>query len=428
MPKLSEIALSRGSKKFVKKDYRSWNISGDGLSVDSIPTEKQDENTSSATQLPPPHSIVENIAPQILPSYIDNRKDNELDDTHVTNVEHTTNNQPTDQQHLNNIHTTKREQLDNNKDNDINNNFDVGYYIENIKRLSGIQEQLFNYIIELCCSRDQLETGYLLTSDLSTIANCSVGCVKTSLERLTKKNLLLRKKGKPSRGGYLNLAITREIQTAALQAKNFKSGLYIHRQKSINPICIDNNIDNHLSNSPSYTSSSNKYINTTTELPNEWAQIDFADLTSIGFSHTQLVQLHSRNLNIPEAIQESINHFAFALDHNDKVKFYPEPLNVLMGVLRKGGIWFEKSYRSPREIAQQQLIEQKKAEMERKDNLVQEAYKIAFMEWQQNLTPEEMEKIAPNKKNIGDLTPQSAKLNIYFKERVWSQIKNEYLI
>lgn len=433
MPKLSEIALNRGTKRFVKKDYRSWNISGEGLSVDSAPTKSQDENEADTTQPKSPQIIVEPLVSEAISTTIDNETNNvignKLDNIQVTNIEHTTNNQPTDRQHLNNIHITKGERHDNNKDSEIDNNFDVSYYLENIKRLSGIQEQIFNYIIELCCGRDQLETGHLLTSDLSTIANCSIGTVKTSLERLTKKNLVLRKKGKPSRGGYLNLSITREIQTAALQAKNFKSGLYLHRQKSINSASIDNNLGNDLNINAPY-SSSNKYINntTTTELPDEWSQIDFTDLASIGFSYTQLVQLHSRNLNIPEAIQESINHFAFALENSDKVKLYPDPLNVLMGVLRKGGVWFEKNYRSPQEIAQQQLIERKKAEIERKESLAQEAYKLAFIEWQQNLSPAEVEKIAPHKKGIGDITPQSAKLNIYFKEKVWPQIKNGYLI
>lgn len=140
------------------------------------------------------------------------------------------------------------------------------------------------------------------------------------------------------------------------------------------------------------------------------------------------MQLYSKNLNIPEAIQESINHFAFAIENNDKVKLYAEPLNVLMGVLRKGGIWFEKNYRSPREVAQQQLIEQKKAEIERKAILAQEAFKIALAEWQEQLTSDDLEKIAPNKKSIGDITPQSAKLSLYFKENVWPQIKSEYFL
>lgn len=37
-----------------------------------------------------------------------------------------------------------------------------------------------------------------------------------------------------------------------------------------------------------------------------------------------------------------------------------------MGVLRKGQVWLKKDYRSPKEIAQQQLLEVKRAEIQKK--------------------------------------------------------------
>ena len=54
-----------------------------------------------------------------------------------------------------------------------------------------------------------------------------------------------------------------------------------------------------------------------------------------GFKKAHLLQL--KNVNIPEVVQESINHFAFALQHNEKVKTYQTPLNVFMSVLKKEG-------------------------------------------------------------------------------------------
>ena len=50
------------------------------------------------------------------------------------------------------------------------------------------------------------------------------------------------------------------------------------------------------------------------------------------------------------------------LKHNSKFKNYFDPRNVLMGVLRN---MFEKDYKSPHEIAIQQLVERKKIQLER---------------------------------------------------------------
>ena len=55
-----------------------------------------------------------------------------------------------------------------------------------------------------------------------------------------------------------------------------------------------------------------------------------------------------------------------------------------------------------------------------------ESYKLAFNEWQQDLTTAQIEQIAP--KGKGEIIPQPAKLSIYFKENIWPSKKAEYLI
>jgi len=154
--------------------------------------------------------------------------------------------------------------------------------------------------------------------------------------------------------------------------------------------------------------------------------IDYDSLSHIGFTKTQIKQLIEKN--DPTVVQESINHFAFGLEHNQKFQKYEDPLNVLMGVLRKGQGWFEKDYRSPKEIAQQHLLEIKKAEIERKRELEESTYKLAMMEWQQSLSEADIENIAPRKKVSGDIMPTSAKLGLYFKEHIWPELKVEYLV
>ena len=43
-------------------------------------------------------------------------------------------------------------------------------------------------------------------------------------------------------------------------------------------------------------------------------------------------------------------------------------------------------------------------------------------------TPDEIEKIVPNERQKGDITPPKAKLSAYFKENIWRMKKLEYLI
>ena len=131
------------------------------------------------------------------------------------------------------------------------------------------------------------------------------------------------------------LGITKEIQGAAIQAQ--KS--LFNPLKSLNS---DNTPSNITGNNSTYSSSNSYNINTTTVLPEEWEQIDITQLISIGFSKTQLLQLFQKQLNTPDVIQESIYHFAFCLENNPKAKAYSDPLNVLMGVLRKSGAWLKR--------------------------------------------------------------------------------------
>lgn len=243
---------------------------------------------------------------------------------------------------------------------------------------------------------------------------------RTSLKRLQKKLILLKEKGERGRLGSTQVTIPHYILKECLN-------LFTCPPKSLYEIGNENGYDNRNDNS---VYSSSIYTNTTTkniDLPEDWLRINIAPLESIRFSSTQIKQLYTQALNTPEVIQESINHFAFGLKNNQKFKNYNDPLNVLMGVLRKGEIWIESNYESPQEIAQRQMIEQKKIERERKKQLEEEAFKVALDEWKETMTAKELEEISA-KDNPNDVTPKNVKITIYFKEIIWPTVKKNYLI
>ncbi|MCE3237836.1 MAG: hypothetical protein K0R24_817 [Gammaproteobacteria bacterium] len=379
MPQLSDLAEKRLKKKFIKRNYRPWDLSGTDNNILSDSTHTISLTEADDPMLHPRMRIFENevkkinnLSPISYKPNLGNDKGNKKITIKATKRQHIDNKQVTIREHLGNIKVTTKEQKDNDLGNAISNDLEPDFYIEMIRKLSGIQEKIFHHVVELCSGRAELNTGHLLTTDLAVIANCSVGSAKTSLNRLIEKKLILRDSGKRARGGHLFLRVKKEILTASAQARKHLQ----HIQYGLLGNISDNNIGNNQPNS----SSNNIYNTTTSTLPTDWQEIDYGTLSSIGFSITQLTQLYSKQLNVPQIIQESINHFAYGLEHNPKFKNYSDPLNVFMGVLRKGGAWYEKNYVSPKEKALEKLLKIKKEEAERVEalekNLLKEKYRI----------------------------------------------------
>ena len=418
MPNLNEIIKERDNKKFIKKNYRPWDLSGDSSLIpnnapqnESLTNLHKYSETSQVVVLCNEEEITQNFTtnPEI---------DNTLDNNKTTNKYQQDNKQATNKYHLDinkgTYKETKEEQLD--------INLDPTSIYHQLMKLAGIQKNILSFIVDLCTIRNGLETGPIETLTLSLYTKANIGVVKISIKRLIDKGFVIRNKGKQAKGGYINLSITSEVYNAVREQKENKHHV-------VNPQDLINSIRYQLDINNSYNSSSyNKTITTNKieTLPDEWSGIDFEPLKPIGFTKTQIKQLIEKN--DPALVQESINHFAFGIENNPKVQKYEDPLNVLMGVLRKGQGWLEKDYRSPKEIAQQQLLAIKKTVLEREQKFEEDAYKLALNEWQKALSSDEIEKIAPDMRKKGDPTPQSAKLGLYFKDKIWPTKKTEYLI
>lgn len=304
---------------------------------------------------------------------------------------------------------TFREQTDNKDNNKVtekyitdnvtsNDDEPISSIIGSIKKLYGIQKIIFNYVVQLCTQRGLLNTGEVLCNDLALAASCSSGCIRTSLIRLVEKKLILRLAGKRCRGGYMVLGITHEILNA-----NFM----------LNNELTSNRTDNNQLYISSY------YKNNTKALPDEWKKIDIEPLCHIGFSELQLHQLFETKMADPDLVQDSIYKFAFALEHKEKTKAYPDPLNILMGVLKKGRMWVEASYVSPKIIALRELAHEKQREKEEYDMLITKLADLEFPKWKMNLTEAEIEAIVPSHTlRIKTYAAVAAALRIYFVEKV----------
>jgi hypothetical protein len=284
-----------------------------------------------------------------------------------------------------------------------------------IFRLTGHQKIIFLFIVDRCMSRGLLVSGVIKGETLVDITETTMKMVKTSIQRLVAKKLIIREKGKTGRGGFYIFRITEIIRNSSIEYKRMVGiGTHLEIKKESNSHQLE------------IISSSRTYKKNST-LPSEWENINISPLEDIGFNHNHLIDIYEPGLSDVQMVQDSIMHFSYGLEYEkDKYKQYTDLLNVLIGRLRKGKPWYEQSYRSPQELAQIKFLENKKAELERKKIFEDESYKLAFNEWQQDLTTAQIEQIAP--KGKGEITPQPAKLSIYFKENIWPSKKAEYLI
>lgn len=292
-----------------------------------------------------------------------------------------------------------------------------------LRKTTGYQQKIMEQITaHIKSMKDIVNIINIPISSLSVRISADKNTTRTSIKRLQKKSILLKSPGERGRHGctqvvILNFVIKECLNLFHCEPSSLDELIYINRNKNRN-----NNLLHSSSNNITTTE------NMELSLSGDWVEINIEPLKDIGFSLTQLKQLQLKSLNTPKIIQESIDHFSFGLEYNPKVKQYSDPLNVLMGVLRKGQAWIEQNYRSPQEIAQERFLVQKKAERERFKKLEEEAYKFALEEWCDSLSAEKIEEIAPSKKSEMDITPQNVKLSLYFKSTIWPQKKIEYLV
>jgi hypothetical protein len=290
--------------------------------------------------------------------------------------------------------------------------------------LVGLQRSMVLFVYAECKANRSETTKGLSLEYMAKILNCPSSSIKKTAQRLIQKEIITRVYVKNGPGGWVAYGIPNLVfQELLLDEKtrdNPETTLKHCSKFEHNP---KTQPETNLSSSSSYIN--NKNTTTRTCLPEDWKNINLDFLQSINFSESHIRQLYAKNVTTSEIIQESIKHFAYGLLHNPKTKQYSDPVNVLMGVLGKGGSWIENNYKSPQEIAMQELIERKKAEIERLATLEKNAYEMALNDWKKHLSPEEINTITL----VGDkTTPTHVQIRLYFKAHIWPAKKKEYLV
>jgi len=298
--------------------------------------------------------------------------------------------------------------------------------------LVGIQREITLFLYENSkLSRDK-KTSKLSIEHIAKSCEIGIKSIPKTIQRLEKKGILSRINFKNGRGGWSIYELAQNI---------FQEILYFETRDKLktNSRQTQDKVKTQLKTQlkTNLLSSSSNIINKTTtteelDLPEEWNNIKYGLIKNIGFSMPQLKQLYDTKICDSKIIQDSINHFAFALENNERIKSHNNPLNLFMGVLRKGHAWVESNYESPQDRALRELLKRKKAEKEKREERIKELYNLSFEEWRNSFSERELadlyKKICPKggiKYRDKNNPLNRATFSNHFEANIWPEKRKE---
>ena len=390
MPSIEDIIAKKKEKdgKFKKKSYRPWNLDG-SKTVDNNDNSDNTETGHKKTK----SKYTTSKKNKKIPTTVSKSKSSSSVESFEEEIQKST---VIEQEMLIGSANNKNEQIPPNINGLGHDQRIITKYAES---LTGKQLELMISFVAMCTQNSSNCTGRIITASFCKERDFSINTFKVSIRRLVKKGLIKRGASQSSRGGFLKLEVSQEVQQSII-GLNFENLISVgEMSKPINVVSPKN-------------------------IPDEWNNIYVPDLVSdIGFGIQQIRQILSTGKNAADIVQESLYHFEFALKYSEKIKEYENPLNVFMGVLRKGDAWIESKYRSNQEIAQENLLKINKEKINRLQLIEKELHDsvlaLQFEEWKYSLAESEKQKyIASFSSGIEKIMPDSAKLYQYFKDNI----------
>ncbi len=436
MPRIDDIKVQE--KVFKKKEYRSW----DGNLLEKLKlTDLSDQTSPRKISALDRQASINTESQKLETNQLnDNRVQSEFNSGSIkarqefdqgSNGVQQELNQGSNEVQLGPAKSSNTVQLDANREAQLGFITDRAIVQKLISKLGGNEKKIFFYIIHICSIKGTLSTGEILGNQLTNVVSTTRNGRETAIKRLSKKGLLHREKGKTGANGTLCLHVTELIKTEALDYLNTSiseeallSNWANNRVQifGVNKVQLESGF-------PLYSSSN---INTTTtnlkKLSEEWAMIDIEPLSEIGFTTTHLSQIEQQGKSSAEVVQDSIYAFAFDLKYNKKSATIKGPLlNFFMGIVRNGRPYApSENYESPQDMEMRLYLQRKKdiekARIERED----EMRKLAFKDWERELTEEDKQSILPDDLRLGrSLGHKQAALSIYFTKEIWPKRRQE---
>jgi hypothetical protein len=243
--------------------------------------------------------------------------------------------------------------------------------------LVGLQKDIIIFVCHECKNNRSRITEALTLEYIATGLKRRPGVVKTTIQRLEKKNCLLRVEFKNGRGGWSRYEVPDHIYHDALRNETGNK-VVTNWQQTGNKLATQPTTE--LATSPSSSSSLN--INTTTtELSDEW-KFDITSYARFGFTQTQLKQIVSLGVVSADEVEQSLIEFSYDLDNNLLPSIKTTKINFLMGLLRSGHTYISERFKNEQEAMIAEMA--RRAEGKRKKLLEEK-----FLAWEASLNDDD---------------------------------------
>jgi hypothetical protein len=317
--------------------------------------------------------------------------------------------------------------------------------------LVGVERNILEYLYFLCKQNGSKNTPPLLTNDfLENISVKTTTVLKKGLERLVKKQIINRLKGRRGNGGYIKFNLPDNVYnhlTFKANEKGFFGGQLDKKESmkwtasSSSSSGINNNIikkEEELSISDINVIENQETI---FGFPEEWNKIQTEGIRKKGvkFGESQIKQLydesklHPEKEISPEKIQESLDAFLYDLELVEQGKleknFYRGKLEYIFGILRKGAVYEgNELYESPLDRSLRENLDRLKARQEKQKKMLDELKSASFEDWYNGVEEDEIKKHIPMYNSGEKYRPFIEKtMKGVFEEEVWPEIKDKFM-
>ena len=246
---------------------------------------------------------------------------------------------------------------------------------------------LLLFLCDICIKTCSLKTTEITTKTLNSYLGVNSNRLRNIISRVTKKSLIkIVAQNCSSAGAYRIFEFSKNVYDKLL-LKLTNSKLSVQSKEALAEALAE----------PDVVSS---YINNTTNIPENFKQIDFFPLIDFGFDESHIIQIYREYMKKPELslsadiIQNSIYALAFDLKHNNVAEsFKHSPTVVLTALLKKGQPYSSKTPEkilTPREEAMQEYaLAQKKKNLKILE-IETQTKELAQQEWLNGLLDEEL--------------------------------------
>lgn len=239
--------------------------------------------------------------------------------------------------------------------------------------LVGLQKRVLIFFFEDCKNRRSNTTQEMTVQHIADYLNIATGSIKTTVNRLTEKGFINRHVFKNGRGGWSSFEIPDHIYKDLLHHEG-SGKLDTNWSQTEHKVLhkLDTKVDTQLITTPLYSSSN--YLNNTITEEEIFIPKPLQDLGVSFKSFKPYLETMA-----PSEIQKSLDAFAFDLE-NGAIKSH-NPLNLLFGVIKKGGVYLSSNHAEQlnREVAE--ALKRTQEAQEKLKAIEDAKFKEQFYEW-----------------------------------------------